>query len=129
VGDEPLSKVRQGRRRQEPSVGWQQPLGWGHNAAIAGGHDHSLDAASATVALRKRGSSRRESRRSRAGPGPRTLGFGDGDSEVDDARGGPTAGVMPMHDWVDGDRPLTFAFVLGGGLRSSRAIGPTRPRL
>jgi hypothetical protein len=52
------------------------------------GHDQAVDAATATVALRKRGSSRRESRSSRAGPGPRTLGFGDGDSEVDDACGG-----------------------------------------
>ena len=29
-----------------------------------------------------------------------------------------------MHDRVDGDRPLAFAFVLGGGLRSWRAIAP-----
>ena len=40
-----------------------------------------------------------------------------------------TAPVMPMHDRFDGDRQLTFAFVLGGGLRSWRAIGPTRPRV
>ena len=40
-----------------------------------------------------------------------------------------TAPVMPMHDRVDGDRQLTGAVLLGGGLRSlSRAIGPTRPR-
>ena len=36
---------------------------------------------------------------------------------------------MPMHDRVDADRQLTFPFVLGGGLRSWRAIGPTRPRI
>jgi hypothetical protein len=35
-----------------------------------------------------------------------------------------TAPVMPTHDRVDGDRQLTFALVLGGGLRSWRAIGP-----
>jgi DNA-binding protein HU-beta len=37
-----------------------------------------------------------------------------------------TAPALPMHARVDGDRQLTFAFVLGGGLRSWRAIGPTR---
>jgi len=26
--------------------------------------------------------------------------------------------MMPMHDRVDDDRPLTFAFVLGGGRQS-----------
>jgi hypothetical protein len=36
---------------------------------------------------------------------------------------------MPMHDRVDADRQLTLAFVLGGGLRSWRAIGPTRARV
>jgi hypothetical protein len=34
---------------------------------------------------------------------------------------------MTMHDRVDADRQLTFPFVLGGGLRSWRAIGPTTP--
>jgi hypothetical protein len=40
-----------------------------------------------------------------------------------------TAAVTPMHDRVDADRQMTFAFVLGGGLRSWRTIGPTRPRV
>ena len=41
-----------------------------------------------TVALRKRRPSRRESRSSRAAPRPRTLGWGDGDSEVNGAGSG-----------------------------------------
>ena len=81
------------------------------------------------VALRKRSRELGESRSNRAGPGPRTLGFGDGDSEVDDVLAA-VDGASDADDYrVDGDRPLAFAFVLGGGLRSWRAIGPTRPRL
>ena len=67
--------------------------------------------------------------RRRAAHRPRTLGWGDRDKRGRRCSQRSTAPVMPMHDRVDGDRQLTFAFVLGGGLRSWRAIGPTTPRV
>jgi hypothetical protein len=96
------------------AAGWRSAgsswLFGAHNSAIVGGHRHAVDAATATVALRKRRLSRRERRSSRAAPRPRALDVGDCDSAP-----GLLGGRF---------RASTITCCVGTG----RTEGPLRPR-